>query len=81
MIGLAATLEEGRRLAVEHEHGRLALDAELETLATMITDGQATELQNISPILTTIAADDAVMLRARRRAQHLLDGTPESAAQ
>ena len=81
LIGLAATLEEGRRLAVEHEHGRLALDAELETLATMITDGQATELQNISPILSTIAADDAVMLRARRRAQHLLDGTPESAAQ
>ena len=76
MIGLSATLEEGRRLKVEHEHGRLALDAELETLETMVHDGQATEVQNIAPVLQEIVADEAVMVRARRRAQALLDSSP-----
>ena len=75
-LGLSATLEEGRRLIVEHEHGRLALDAELETLETLVHDSQATEVQNIAAILTSITADEAVMVRARRRAQALLDSVP-----
>ncbi len=80
LMGMAATLEEGRRLAVEHAHGRLTLDAELETLATLVKEGEATELGNIAPILQTIAADENVMLRARRRAQVLLDVVPAPAA-
>ncbi len=80
LIGLAATLEEGRRLTVEHEHGRLALDAELETLESMVHDGQATEITNIAPILRTIAADESVMTRARRRAQTLLDNDAAAAS-
>lgn len=75
-IGLSATLEEGRRLNVEHEHGRLALDAELETLETLVHEGQATEVQNIAATLTAITSDEAVMVRARRRAQALLDNAP-----
>ena len=51
-MGLASTLEEGRRLTVQHEHARLVLDAELETLTTLVHDGQATEVQNIAPILS-----------------------------
>ena len=78
LMGVSATLEEGRRLTVEHEHGRLALDAELETLETLIHDGQATEIQNISPVLQQIVGDEAVMVRARRRAQALLDGIPQA---
>jgi hypothetical protein len=73
LLGMATTLEEGRRLTVEHTHGRLTLDAELETLATMVKEGQATEVENIAPILQTIVADENVMTRARRRAQVLLD--------
>jgi hypothetical protein len=75
LTGLAATLEEGRRLAVQHEHARLVLDAELETLSVMVKDGQATEVQAIEPVLSAIIGDDNVMLRARRRAQALLDNS------
>jgi hypothetical protein len=76
MLGIAATLEEGRRLAVEHAHGRLTLDAELETLANMVHDGDATEIQNIAPILQSIIVDESIIQHARRRAQALLDSAP-----
>jgi hypothetical protein len=72
MQGIAATLEEGRRLEMQHEHGRLSLDAELETLENMVQNGQAAELGNIAPILVTIVKDDAVLERAQKRARHLL---------
>jgi hypothetical protein len=72
MQGIAATLEEGRRLQLEHEHGRLSLDAELETLEQMTQNGQALELQNIAQILLAIVKDDAVLQRAQKRARHLL---------
>jgi hypothetical protein len=72
MQGIAATLEEGRRLELEHEHGRLTLDAELETLEGMAQNGQALELQNIAQTLLAIVKDDAVMERAQKRARHLL---------
>ena len=79
LLGMATTLEEGRRLTVEHSHGRLTLDAELETLATLVKEGQATEVENIAPILQTIISDENVMTRARRRAQALLDSDPSAA--
>jgi hypothetical protein len=72
MQGIAATLEEGRRLELQHEHGRLSLDAELETLENMVQNGQAAELENIAPILVAIVKDDAVLERAQKRARHLL---------
>ncbi len=72
MQGIAATLEEGRRLEIEHEHGRLSLDAELETLETMAQNGQALELQNIAQTLLAIVKDEAVLQRAQKRARHLL---------
>jgi hypothetical protein len=80
LMGLAATLEEGRRLAVQHEHARLMLDAELETLSTMVHESMATEIENIAPVLSAIVGDDDVMLRARRRAQALLDGVAVQSA-
>ncbi len=70
--GIASTLEEGRRLQLEHDHGRLTLDAELETLDTMAHNGQALELDNIAPTLQQIAGDDAVMQRVQKRARNLL---------
>jgi hypothetical protein len=72
MQGIAATLEAGRRLEIEHEHGRLSLDAELETLEGMVQNGQALELENIAPQLLDIVKDDSVMQRAQKRARHLL---------
>ena len=73
LVGLATTLEEGRRLTVQHQHSRLVLDAELENLTNLVHEGQATEVQTIAPVLTSIIEDENVMLRARRRAQALLD--------
>jgi hypothetical protein len=72
MQAIAATLEEGRRLELQHEHGRLSLDAELETLEGMVQNGQAAELGNIAPLLVAIVKDDAVLERAQKRARHLL---------
>jgi hypothetical protein len=71
--GIALTLEEGRKLELEHAHARLSLDPELETLVHLAQAGDALELENISPVLSAIAADDAVMQRARSRARTLLD--------
>lgn len=72
MEGIAVTLEEGRRLEIEHQHGRLSLDAELETLETLVQDGQAVELENIAPTLLAIVKDETVMQRAQKRARRLL---------
>jgi hypothetical protein len=69
---IAATLDEGSKLQRQYEHGRLSLDAELETLDEMVRDARALELQNIAPILQTLAADDAVLQRVQRRARALL---------
>jgi hypothetical protein len=71
---VAATLEEGSRLQRQYEHGRLSLDSELELLTQMAHDGRAIELENIAPVLQTIAGDDAVLQRAQRRARALLQG-------
>jgi hypothetical protein len=70
---IAFTLEEGRRLEVEHKHDRLALDAELGNLLDAVKDGRALEVQSIQPVLQEIAEDDSVLERARMRAKKLLD--------
>ncbi len=70
---IAFTLEEGRRLAVEHKHDRLALDQELGVLLDAVKEGRALEVQSIQPVLQEIAEDDSVLERARMRAKKLLD--------
>jgi hypothetical protein len=69
---ISLTLEEGRKLEVEHAHARLSLDPELELLDRSAQAGGALELENIAPVLSAIAADDAVLDRARSRARSLL---------
>lgn len=74
LIAVAFTLEEGRRLAVEHQHDRLSLDAELEELQDAVKSGRAQQIQNIAPQLNAIASDEKVLERARNRARQLLGG-------
>ena len=69
---MAVTLEEGDKLQRQYEHGRLSLDLEMEFLDQMARDGRATEIENIAPILQTLAADEAVLQRVQRRARALL---------
>lgn len=70
---VAQTLEEGRRLEVEHLHDRLGLDAELEALTRLVAEGHAVEIGNIAPQLRELANDPAVLDRVRRRARLLLE--------
>jgi hypothetical protein len=69
---IAVTLDEGNKLQRQYEHGRLSLDAEMEFLSQMVLDGRAIEVQNIAPILQTLAGDEAVLQRVQRRARSLL---------
>ncbi|HEX3663037.1 MAG TPA: hypothetical protein VHU89_16490 [Acidobacteriaceae bacterium] len=69
---VALTIEIGRRLDVEVRHDRLGLDAELESLQDAVKDRRASDLPNIAEQLQTIAEDQQVMIRARKRAVALL---------
>lgn len=69
---MALTLDEGSKLQREYEHGRLSLDSEIEFLSQMVQEGRAIEVENIAPILKTLASDDAVLQRVQRRARELL---------
>lgn len=73
---LAATLDEGSKLERQYEHGRLSLDAEMEVLEQMVRDERAIEIENIAPILKTLAGDEAVLQRVQRRARSLLAQAP-----
>jgi hypothetical protein len=72
--GIAFTLEEGRRLDVEHKHDRLSVDAELGDLLDAVKEGRALEIHNIQPTLQEIVDDEAIIGRARTRASKLLEG-------
>jgi hypothetical protein len=74
---IAATLDEGSKLQRQYEHGRLSLDTELELLDQMVRDGRAIEVENIAPLLRTLAGDDAVLQRVQRRARALLQAIKE----
>jgi len=69
---VAFTLEVGRRLEVEVRHDRLGLDSELEGLQDALKDQRASGLPNIASDLQTIAEDQQVMDRARKKALALL---------
>jgi hypothetical protein len=69
---MAETMQCGERLQHDHRFDRLALDAEVDELATEVKDGRAIEVQNIAPALKSIVDDERVMERVRRKAARLL---------
>ena len=73
---IAATLDEGSKLQRQYEHGRLSLDSEMEILDQMVHEGRAIEIENIAPLLQTLAGDEAVLQRVQRRARTLLEAAP-----
>ncbi len=77
-LGIAFTLDEGRRLEFLHRYDRLGLDAEMNLLAREVEAGRALELNTISPTLTAIAGDEAVMERVRLRAAKMLEQGKQS---
>lgn len=74
---VATTLEEGAKLQRQYEHGRLSLDMEMEFLEQMVHEGRAIEVENIAPILTALAGDEAILQRVQRRARALLQGVKD----
>jgi hypothetical protein len=72
-LGIAFTLDEGRRLDFLHRYDRLGLDAEMNTMAQEVDAGHSLELGTIEPALTSIANDTALIQRVRLRAAKLLD--------
>lgn len=76
-LGIASTLDEGRKLEFLHRYDRLGLDAEINSFADQIKEGRAIELGTISPTLVAIADDTAVIQRVRLRAAKMLESTAE----
>jgi hypothetical protein len=73
---IAAALDEGSKLQRQYDHGRLSLDSEMEILDQMVRDKRAIEIENIAPLLQTLAGDEAVLQRVQRRAKTLLEAVP-----
>jgi enoyl-CoA hydratase/carnithine racemase len=74
-LGIAYTMDEGRRLEFLHRYDRLGLDAEMILLAQEVDAGRALELGTIAPTLAAIADDEAVIQRVRTRAAKMLEQT------
>jgi len=72
-LGIATTLDEGRKLEFKRRYDRLGLDAELDALAQASESGRAVELGTIAPLLRELASDTEMMQRVRLRAAKLLD--------
>lgn len=72
-LAIACTLDEGRRLEYLHRYDRLGLDAEMNAFKEAVAAGRASELDTIAPVLSSIAADTAVIERVRLSAAKLLE--------
>ena len=72
-LGIAYTIDEGRRLEFLHRYDRLGLDAEMISFSQELEAGRALELGTISPTLAAIVDDPAVIQRVRLRAQKMLE--------
>ncbi len=70
---IAETMQYGDRLAAKLRFDRLGLDTEMENLQSALGDHRAVEVGNIAPVLRSIAEDDRVLDRVRRKASRLLE--------
>ena len=71
-IAVAGAIVEGARLENLLQHDRLGLDKEMEYLTEASGDGRIQEICTIRGILKTLADDQEVMERVRKRARVLL---------
>jgi hypothetical protein len=72
-LGIAFTLDEGRKLEFLHRYDRLGLDAEIISFGDEVKEGRAIELGTISPALAAVADDTAVIQRVRLKAAKMLE--------
>jgi hypothetical protein len=69
---IAQTIQVGDKLKHDHRFDHLGLDADLDGLTESVKSGYAIELQNIAPILQSIAGDEEMMSPVKRKADALL---------
>lgn len=77
--GISFTLIEGARLKLEDTYFKLQLDPEMQALVEAAREGNALEIENIDPILETIAGDSRNLDRVRSQASKLLSETSSRA--
>lgn len=78
-LGVAATLDIGRKLDFDHRFDRLGLDATTASLVKEVEAGRVVELGTIATTLKAIAEDSEVLERVRLRAAKLLRQAQPSA--
>ena len=71
-LGLATTLDYGRKLAFQYRFDKLGMDQLLREFEEQQASHQVEELSAIEPILRKIANDSNLMHITRQSAQHLL---------
>lgn len=71
-LGIARTLDMGRKLDFQHRFDRLGLDTTMASLSEEVDGGRAVEVGVISPTLRSLAEDSEVLQRVRQRAARLL---------
>ncbi len=71
-LGLAATLDYGRKLAWNYRFDKLGMNQTLRELEDLQASHMVEELSVIEPILRKIANDPSLMHISRQSAQHLL---------
>ncbi len=75
-LGIAYTLDLGRKLDFDHRFDRLGLDAVTALLVAGVESGRAVEVGTIAPTLRSIAEDSELLERVRLRAAKLLRQFP-----
>jgi len=78
-VAIASTMQMGTQLVKLHRYDRLGLDAQIQYLDEEMKAGRALEVQNIAPVLKSIAEDDRVIDRVRRKAARMLTDAGETA--
>lgn len=71
-VGIARTLDVGRKLDFQHRFDRLGLDSTMASLTEEVDAGRAVEVGVIAPTLRSLAEDSDVLQRVRQRAVRLL---------
>ena len=78
-IALADTMQQGARLQHDLRFARLSLDADIDSLVDGVAAGRSLEPGNIASLLQSIAEDDHVIDRVRRKAARLLQASASTA--
>lgn len=79
-MGIATTIDYGRKLAFQYRFDKLGMDQRLKELEDLQVSHNVEELEVLAPILRKIANDPNLMNISRQSAQHLLKAVDQTGA-